>query len=58
MKSFKNYLTELRANDHPDDSEHIEEFYNKLQDRMHETPYSHPDTHGSFEFTSMLHALE
>ena len=58
MKSFKNYLTELRANDHQDDSGHIEEFYNKLQDRLHETPYAHPDTHGSFEFPSMLHALE
>ena len=58
MKSFKNYLTELRANDHQDDSGHIEEFYNKLQDRLHETPYAHPDTHGSFEFPSMLHAFE
>lgn len=59
MKSFKNYLTELRANDHQDNSEHtVEEFYTKLQDRLHETPYAHPDTHGSFAFPSMGHALE
>lgn len=58
MKSFKNYLTELRANDHQDDSEHIEDFYTKLSSRLYETPYAHPDTHGSFAFPSMGHALQ
>ena len=58
MKNFKNYLTELRANDHQDDSEHIEDFYNKLGPRLYETPYAHPDTHGSVKFPSMGHALQ
>ena len=58
MKSFKNYLTELRADPHQDDSEHIQNFYTKLGRGIYETPYAHSDTHGSFEFPSMGHALQ
>jgi hypothetical protein len=58
MKSFKNYLTELRANHHQNDDDRIEDFYTKLGPRLYETPYAHSDTHGSFEFPSMGHALQ
>ena len=58
MKNFKNYLTELRANDHQDDSGRIEDFYTKLGARLYETPYAHPDTYGSVKFPSMGHALQ
>jgi hypothetical protein len=58
MKSFKNYLTELRANHHQNDDDRIEDFYTKLGPRLYETPYAHSDTHGSFAFPSMGHAIQ